>query len=135
MVWDYLGKLSPSPEWQRFDISSLDDSLIRITHSYNAKPIGFAYLSSVFSDGSRGLFRRLYPYKEETRVLEYEVSNEFREAGFNFRVLELKVSPRARLYDLSWSIEIEIWSDDVIADGGDFNAPNTAPPLDGGTYP
>ena len=109
MGWQYLGKLSPSPEWQDLDLSSVSASLLRITHGYNARPLGYALLSSVFSDGSRGLFQKLYPHKEESSLLIYRAGPEFQSAGFNLRTLSIKAASRTRLYDLSWTIEVEIW--------------------------
>ena len=93
---DSLGTLSITPEWQEFEISSLDDSLLRVRHEYNQRPLGYALLSSVFSDGSRGIFRRLYPLNDGSRLLTAEANDEFRQAGFNFRVFSIKIHPRTR---------------------------------------
>ncbi len=134
MVWDNLGKLSLSPDWQRFDISVLDDSLLRIKQVFNEKPLGYAQLASVFADGSRGLFRRVYPYKDEPRLLLVEADPEFRAAGFNFRFLEVKIHPRTRFYGLGWTMEIEIWSDDIQANGGEIESNSSGADLDGGTF-
>ena len=112
MAWINLGKLSLSPEWQRFELLSIDDSLLRVTHSFDEKPLGYALLSSVFLDGSRGMVRRLYPYKTETQVMSYGVDEQFREAGFSSRFLEIKIHPRTRFYSLGWTVELEIWSED-----------------------
>ena len=135
MVWDTLGSLSLTPEWQEFDISSLDDSLIRVRHEYNQKPLGYALLSSVFSDGSRGVFRRLYPFNDGARLLTVSVSDEFRQAGFNFRFFSIKIHPSTRFYDTFWKVTLEIWSEEEIANGGEGEPTGDELILDGGENP
>mgnify|MGYP001792297075 CR=1 FL=1 len=117
MVWDNLGTVAVGPEWKAFDISSLDDSLLRITQTYTQRPIGYALISSVFSDGSRGFFQRIYPYNGQQRLIEYVSTAVLREPGFNFRFLEVKASVRLRAYDLSWEVTVEIWSADQVTGG------------------
>lgn len=135
MVWDSLGTLSLTAEWQEFEISSLDDSLLRVRHEYNQRPLGYALLSSIFSDGSRGIFRRLYPFNDGSRLLSTEANSEFRQAGFNFRLFSLKIHPRTRFYDTFWKVTLEIWSDDVIADGGEGEPSGNEQIFDGGQDP
>ena len=135
MVWEELGTISPRAEWQEFDISSLDDSLLRITQTYDVRPIGYALISSIFSDGSRGFFRRIYPYEGQQRLLEYEVPPVVREPGFDFRAISIKSSVRARFYDLSWRISIEIWTDEVAVDGGGEEPTGDEQVIDGGEDP
>ena len=135
MVWDNIGTLSPRPEWQAFDIVSLDDSLLRITHTYDIRPLGYALISSIFSDGSRGFFRRIYPFDDQPRLLDYEAPSALREPGFNFRRISIKAAARLRVYDLSWKVQIEVWSDDEIFDGGSGEPSEGAPIIDGGQEP
>lgn len=109
MAWQQLGKIPISADWQSYAISSLDDSLLRIQHTYTDKPIGYALLSSVFSDGSRGFFRRIYPDKTQPQLVVLSNEPSVRAAGLNSRILEIKLHPYTRLYSLPWSVEIDIW--------------------------
>lgn len=110
MAWQQLGLIAISSEWQSFAISSLDDSLLKIQHSYSDKPIGYAVLSSVFSDGSRGFFRRIYPDQTQPQLMILENEPALKDAGFTTRSLEIKINRFSRFYSPPWSIEIAIWT-------------------------
>lgn len=108
MPWVNLGTVALDDwEWHSFNAPVIEGSVFRVTHNYAIAPYGYAYISSVFADGSRYQFRKIYPHSD-ARIIQLPLSENLIQAGLTVRYLSARRSNRVRVFDQSnWTVTLE----------------------------
>lgn len=111
MAWSSLGTLTPSFNWQSFEVPVTGDIALRVTQEYQTSELTFInrlYLSEQFATGERRFLFSLYPTKE-VRIYSLQLPSSFVTAGLTVRHLSLKHNRYGVVAEANWSVTLETW--------------------------
>ncbi|MBE9179109.1 hypothetical protein IQ268_11105 [Oculatella sp. LEGE 06141] len=106
MPWATLGTITPSIEWQTFNLAVTDTETFRIIQSWSKRPINACTIAQFFPTfQAQTGFRRIYP-NERHIILDLRIPSEFRKQSIITRSIQI----RRRLPEVAnagWAVEIQ----------------------------
>lgn len=137
MAWNSLGTLTPTLEWQLYDVPVVGVESFRIRSAWTIPPFYRmkAYLGQFFAttEDVTGI-RRIYPIKDKSPTIELLIPEDFKRNGQITRYIGIKLAPRSKLglYRYDW----QVWVDEFVGEtlsasgsGGAFILPGQIPGL------
>lgn len=115
MSWLPLGSIKPDLFWRSFSVPGLNNTVIRVTHSFNRMPSAYALLKFDLTEGYFGT-SRLYPYSNQ-RLITVTIPPALFESGEVVWYPSVKLGRFRRVVEPdNWTINLEQWSEPATPD-------------------
>lgn len=111
MGWSSIGILSPTINWQTYNVATIGSETFRITNHWNIKPYYklSAYLGQFFVVNTEVVRPvKIYPIKDTKQIIDLPIPYGYKEDGIIVRYIGIKLSyPRLGIHSHDWQVEID----------------------------
>lgn len=136
MNWSNLGTITPTLQWQLYDVPIVGTESFRIRSVWTIPPFYRmkAYLGQFFAttEDVTGI-RRIYPIKDKSQTIELPIPEDFKRNGQLTRYIGIKLAPRSKLglYRYDWQVSVDEFVGENPPEGksGAFILPGQIPGL------
>lgn len=111
MGWISLGIRQPTLDWQLYDNPVVGTEMFKISNTWSIPPFYKlrAYLGQFFVANEVIVFGLIYPIKDNQRVIELKIPDDFQLKGLTTRHIGIKLGyvNKLGLYPYDW--EVQLW--------------------------
>lgn len=112
MNWNSLGSITPTTEWQLYNVPVVGVELFRIQNFWTIKPYYRmrAYLGQFFGTIDEVLIsRRIYPFKDSIQEIQLLIPSDFKNAGIITRYIGIKLATPYKIgyYAHDWNVRLD----------------------------